>query len=87
MPTTGKPWTAEEDETLRTEIFSGTSRCAISQKIGRSESAVKARAYILRLSLRPSGTKNQSGSEPQPANPRRQSPPVRSGRDRLKQTG
>jgi len=62
MPTTGKPWTAEEDEILRTEIVSGASRCAISQKLGRSESAVKARAYILRLSLRPSGTKNHSRS-------------------------
>ena len=85
MPTTGKPWTAEEDEILRTEIVSGASRCAISQKLGRSESAVKARAYILRLSLRPSGTKGRSDS--QPANPPRQSPSVRSGRDRLKQTG
>jgi len=63
MPTTGKPWTPEEDERLRTEIFSGASRCVISKKLGRSESAVKARAYILRLSLRPLGAKNHALSE------------------------
>jgi len=48
----GKPWNTEADESLRTEVGSGASLFAISRKLDRSESAIKSRAYILRLSLR-----------------------------------
>jgi hypothetical protein len=48
----GKAWTIEEDQRLRELIISEADFTDISRSLGRSEKAVKARAYILRLSLR-----------------------------------
>ena len=48
-----KPWTAEADDELRTGLVAGASLPALAQVLGRTESSIKSRAYILRLSLKP----------------------------------
>jgi hypothetical protein len=53
MPHNGPPWTPDEDDALRSAVIAGVSLPALSRALGRSESAIKSRAYILRLSLRP----------------------------------
>jgi hypothetical protein len=45
-------WTPEEDEVLRGEALAGRLADEIARKIGRTESAVRSRAYILRVLLR-----------------------------------
>jgi hypothetical protein len=47
-----KRWTAEEDDVLRQEALVGSPVTEIASKIGRSESAVRTRAYTLRVPLR-----------------------------------
>jgi len=46
-----KPWTPEEDKELRELVLAGASRPEIAERLGRSESGVKTRAYILRPRL------------------------------------
>ena len=46
-----KRWTAEEDDVLRQEALVGSPVTEIASKIGRSESAVRTRAYTLRVPL------------------------------------
>jgi hypothetical protein len=53
MPRKGIPWTPEADDALRKAVIAGASCSALSDALGRSESSIKSRAYILRLSLRP----------------------------------
>jgi hypothetical protein len=45
-------WTPEEDEILRREAEAGRSAAEIAAEIGRTESAVRTRAYIIRVLLR-----------------------------------
>ena len=52
MRASGKLWTPEDDETLRKEALASRPVAEIAKKLGRSESAVRARAYILRVMLR-----------------------------------
>jgi hypothetical protein len=40
------PWTDRDDEVLRHEIFACTPAAEIAVKIGRTGSAVRARAYV-----------------------------------------
>lgn len=47
-----KVWTAEEDHILRREALAGSPTATIAKKVGRTESAVRARAYVLRILLR-----------------------------------
>src|SRR5882724_449471 len=49
----GKPWTPEADDALRNAVIAGASLTAMTEALGRSKSSIKARAYILRISLRP----------------------------------
>jgi hypothetical protein len=49
---TGKAWTNEEDERLRELVVSEAEFANIAKSLCRTEKAVKARAYILGLSLR-----------------------------------
>jgi hypothetical protein len=44
-------WTPEEDEILRREAEAGRSAAEIAAEIGRTESAVRTRAYIIRVVL------------------------------------
>lgn len=53
MPHKGTAWTLEADNALRNAVIAGASLPALSKVLGRSESSIKSRAYILRLSLRP----------------------------------
>jgi hypothetical protein len=46
-----KLWTAEDDAALRREVQAGTALGEIARKIGRTPSAIRNRAYILRLML------------------------------------
>ena len=46
-------WTPEEEEQLRREVCLGRSTADIADKIGRTISAVVARAYLLQLPLGP----------------------------------
>jgi hypothetical protein len=55
-----KLWTAEEDDVLRQQASAGTSIAEIAAKIGRTKSALRARAYVLRLSLRSTGASRSS---------------------------
>jgi hypothetical protein len=63
MHSKSKPWTPEQDEALRKEVIAGASLLEVSEKLGRSEAAIKGRAYILRLSLRTIGVKRRDGSK------------------------
>ena len=53
MPHKGMPWTLEADNALRNAVIAGASLPALSKALGRSESSIRSRAYVLRLSLRP----------------------------------
>ena len=44
-------WSAEEDSILQREAVAGRSAIEIARKVGRTESAVRGRAYVLRVSL------------------------------------
>ena len=63
MHAKSKPWTPEQDEALRKAIIAGASPLAVSQKLGRTEAAIKARAYILGLSLRTIGARRRESSK------------------------
>jgi hypothetical protein len=54
-----KPWTPEADETLRKAVLAGRSLRTMCQQLGRTEAAVRARAYVLGLSLRLAKTKRR----------------------------
>ncbi|WP_210253909.1 SANT/Myb-like DNA-binding domain-containing protein [Bradyrhizobium sp. S69] len=54
-----KTWTNEEDERLRELVVSEAEFADIAKSLGRTEKAVKARAYILRLSLRRIGVRRR----------------------------
>lgn len=45
-------WTPTEDDILRDEARAGRSFAEIATKIGRTESAVRTRAYVIRVLLR-----------------------------------
>jgi hypothetical protein len=47
----GKPRTAKEDERLRELVASGASLSEVAEKLDRTESGTKTRAYILRVTL------------------------------------
>lgn len=49
-----KVWTAEEDQILEREALAGSPTAVIAEKVGRTDSAVRARAYVLRILLRTS---------------------------------
>ena len=44
-------WTPEEDNRLRTLLGAGRSIASVAADLKRSETAVRARAYVLRISL------------------------------------
>ena len=50
-----KRWTDDEDAILRREALAGSTVAEIASAVGRTESAVRARAYVLRVLLRPVG--------------------------------
>jgi hypothetical protein len=50
-----KRWTDDEDAILRREALAGSTVAEIASAVGRAESAVRVRAYVLRVLLRPVG--------------------------------
>jgi len=48
-----KRWITEDEDILRQAALAGTSVAEIASVVGRTESAIRARAYILRVLLRP----------------------------------
>jgi hypothetical protein len=46
-----KRWTPEEDAVLRNEALAETPVDEIARKTGRTESAVRSRAYVLRIEV------------------------------------
>ena len=64
MPRKGIPWTPEADDALRGAVIAGTTLSALSKLLGRSESSIKSRAYILRVSLRPISPRERSQALP-----------------------
>jgi hypothetical protein len=48
----GKQWSPEEDQRLRELAASSATPSEIAKKLNRTESATKARAYVLRVGLR-----------------------------------
>jgi hypothetical protein len=52
-------WTIEEDERLRKMVVSEAVFADIANGLGRTEKVIKARAYILRLSLRRLGVRRR----------------------------
>jgi hypothetical protein len=48
----GRQWSPEEDERLRELAVSSATPAEIAEKLNRTESATKARAYVLRVGLR-----------------------------------
>jgi hypothetical protein len=52
-----KPWTIQEDERLRELAATGDRLSEIGEKLDRTVSAAKARAYVLRVSFRRFGSK------------------------------
>jgi len=48
----GRQWSPEEDERLRELAVSSATPAEITEKLNRTESATKARAYMLRVGLR-----------------------------------
>jgi hypothetical protein len=56
---TARAWTNEEDQRLRELVVSEAEFADIAKSLGRTEKAVKARAYILRLSLRRIGVRRR----------------------------
>jgi hypothetical protein len=63
MENHSKPWTPELEEVLREGVIAGTSLSAIAKRLGRSESAIKSRAYTLRLILRAPWNETSRGCE------------------------
>jgi DNA-directed RNA polymerase specialized sigma24 family protein len=57
-----KRWTAEEDDVLRQKALVGSPVTEIASKIGRSESAVRTRAYTLRVPLRTVGMRRSASA-------------------------
>jgi hypothetical protein len=57
-----KRWTDEEDDVLRQEALAGSPVTEIAGKIGRSESAVRTRAYTLRVPLRIVGMRRSTSA-------------------------
>jgi hypothetical protein len=57
-----KRWTAEEDDVLRQEALAGSPVAEIATKLGRSESAVRTRAYTLRVLLRTVGIRRRASA-------------------------
>jgi hypothetical protein len=55
----GKPWTAEEDELLRELVASGSTLSEIAEKLDRTKSGTKTRAYILRVTFGRFGAKTR----------------------------
>jgi hypothetical protein len=55
----GKPWTPQEDERLREIAASGAALAEIAQELNRTASAIKTRAYILRVMLGRFGAKRR----------------------------
>ena len=49
---TVKVWTPVEDEQVRQMVVAGSTLADVAVALGRSEKAVKSRAYFLRLSLK-----------------------------------
>jgi DNA-binding NarL/FixJ family response regulator len=45
------PWTPKEEAILRQEALAGRPVAEIASKMGRSQSAVRAHAYMLRIML------------------------------------
>jgi hypothetical protein len=52
MPRNAKPWTQKADDILKRAVFEGWSLPAMCETLGRTEAAVRARAYVLGLSFR-----------------------------------
>jgi hypothetical protein len=44
-------WTSQDDEMLKREVAAGTTIEDIAVRIGRTPSAIRNRAYILRLRI------------------------------------
>jgi hypothetical protein len=59
----GKPWTAQEDERLRELAASGATLAELAQKLDRTESGTKTRAYILRVTFGRFGAKRRGLSK------------------------
>jgi hypothetical protein len=59
----GKPWSAEEDALLRELVASGSTLSEIAEKLNRTESGTKMRAYILRVTFGRSGAKRRDLSK------------------------
>lgn len=51
-PNARRPWTAEEHQLLRTLLEGGASITLIAAKLKRNITAVKARASVIRVSLK-----------------------------------
>ena len=47
-----RPWTDAEDGVLRQGALAGKPVAEIASEVGRTESAVRPRAYVLRVLLR-----------------------------------
>ena len=54
-----KRWTAEEDDILRQEALAGSPISEIASRVGRTESAVRTRAYTLGILLRQVGLRRR----------------------------
>lgn len=52
MPNYQSPWTPEADDLLRQAVFQGLHARTICKQLGRTEASVRARAYVLGLSMR-----------------------------------
>ncbi len=66
---TAKLWTSEEDDILRRDVLEGKSLQAIASKIGRTQSAIRTRAYVLRLILGRPGAKRRGSPKSASAGP------------------
>jgi hypothetical protein len=47
----GKPWTNQEDQRLRELAATGATRAEIAGNLDRTESGIKTRAHVLRLTI------------------------------------
>ena len=54
-----KRWTTEEDSILRQAALAGSSVAEIASKIGRTEAAVRTRAYAIKILLRAIGIRRR----------------------------
>jgi hypothetical protein len=59
----GRQWSPEEDEQFRELAVSSATPSEIAEKLNRTESATKARAYVLRAGLRRFRAKRRSLSK------------------------